>query len=126
MKFKKADENLLEQIIFIILNILFFAALLFFVWRSASSDSVLEEQYAKKIGLIIDSMKPGSEVTISLLKLNEIANSNKFKGNVVFVDVNNNQVNVRVGDKTGKSFSFYTKVLYAKLSSDNKLLTIVV
>jgi hypothetical protein len=123
---KAADENSLEQLIFIILNTLFFVTILFFVWRSASADSLMEETYAKKIGLIIDSMKPGTEVDFSLLKLNEKAKANHFNGVPVFIDVDKNLVRVTISEKTHYDYTYYSNIKLGdwSIEQNNKILVI--
>jgi len=108
LKNKKADEMITEQIIFIVLNILFFAALLFFVWRSASEDIILEETYAKKIALIIDSMQPGTNVSITISELLERADKNKIKEFPVSFDFEKNEIKVKITKGAGYNFNYFT------------------
>ena len=124
-KNKKADQPLWETTIFIILNLIFFAALLFFVFRSSSGDAIIQEKYAKIIGLTIDGMKPNSEVWINLQLLYEQSDKNNFKQeNVVNFDLVNHVVNVRVNSGEGYSFHYFSNLV--KIEKTNGGNTLVV
>ena len=58
----KRGNILLENIIFIILNVLFITILVIFLFTKTGSVAVLEEKYAKEIALIIDSAE--SDMTV--------------------------------------------------------------
>ena len=105
---KKASETIsTEAIIFIILNALFFAILLFFVMRSGSQDNALDEIYAKKIALVLDNMKPGMEVNLSAEDFFSRLEKNKFKDFPIIVE--NGKVTVRVSSKiSGYSFFYFS------------------
>ena len=64
---KKANI-LTENIIFIILNLVFLTILLLFLFSKMQSVAVLEEQYAKQIALIIDSSKPEMDIRLNMEK----------------------------------------------------------
>lgn len=111
LKNKKASQPLWETLIFFILNIIFFCALLFFVLRSASGDAIVEENYAKTIALTIDSMKPNSEVWLSLNMLYEVSDKNKFDRNqVISFDLKNHVVNVKVSKSSGYTFHYFSEL----------------
>lgn len=125
MKNKKAEEQpAYEEIIFLILNLVFFGLLLFFVIRTASGDAVTEERYAKAIALAIDNMQPATEMRISLNKLIERADKNKISNDPVNVILNDNVVLVKISRGGGYSFKYYTLIKEASLSQDKKILTI--
>jgi hypothetical protein len=110
-KSKKADQPLLETVIFFILNLFFFAALLFFIVRVSSGDAIMEENYAKTIALTIDSMKPGSEVWIDLQLLYDAADKNKFdKNEVIKFDFTKHLVTVKVRPGAGYSFHYFSNL----------------
>jgi uncharacterized protein (UPF0333 family) len=125
LKRKKGDEIVSQELIFLVLNLLFFAILLFFVFRSGSGATIAEEAYAKKIALIIDNMKPGMEVNISLAGLYSIMSSNKFSEFPVHVE--NNTVTVRAMKGKGYSFRFFSNVsplIIIDKTSKDKIMTI--
>lgn len=105
---KKGGELVTEQIIFIILNALFFAVLLFFILRSASADAIAEEVYAKKIGLFIDGMKPGMEINISADDFFKRLEQNKFPEFPIVVE--KNIVTVKITKGKGYSFRHFSSL----------------
>lgn len=102
----EADEVLMQQIIFIVLNVFFFAALLIFVLMAGSEPAVVQEIYAKKIALTIDSMNPGMEVNISADKFYDAIKKPNVENPVV---LNENSVIVKLEkENTGYIFNFYS------------------
>ena len=65
---KKAASPVIENVIFIVLNIMFFAIMILFVVRSVSNAVVYEQAYAKQIALLIDYSKPKTDIKIDLSK----------------------------------------------------------
>jgi len=110
LRTKKADSPLWETVIFIILNLIFFAAILAFVLRSSSGDAIIEENYAKTIALAIDAMKPNSQIDLDLQLLQERAARNRYEGNIVNFDFVNNAVNVKVRNGPGYTFHYFTPI----------------
>ena len=108
MKSRKGQEMVTEQIIFIILNLIFFLTLIFFVIRSGSTDSVTEETYAKKIALIIDNMQPGMEVQLQASDLISKIQANNF--NDFPITAKNGVVTVKVSSKGGYNFNYFSNV----------------
>ena len=109
LKNKRGEEIITEQVIFFVLNIIFFIALIVFVVRSGNLDGVIEQVYAKKIGLIIDNMKPGMEINLKLDELFNKLEKNNFKGE--FIKANNNILNLKIkGNSKGYNFNFFSDV----------------
>jgi hypothetical protein len=125
IKYKKGDELITEQVIFIILNLVFFSALLFFIIRSGSSDAVYEETYAKKLALILDGMNENMEVNVSIETLVEGMEKNNVL-NQIPVSVNNNLLNVKITKSgLGYNFHYFSKLTpQFFLDRQNKILTI--
>jgi len=109
LKNKKAKESeMFETILFIIITAVLFAMCFYYISWVGNTNSVFEEQYAKKIALTIDKMNPGSQETMYISKLFELAEKNNYIGpqdNVV-LPIQNGKVTVRTSKKTG--YSFYT------------------
>jgi hypothetical protein len=122
LKNKKAEETLTEQVIFIILNLLFFCILLAFIIRTGSSLAIQEETYSKKIALIIDSMKSGTEIHISY---EAILKNSEIKDAPIKIDKDNRKVTVKLRDKGGYTFSYFNngKIDWS-LDNNNKILII--
>lgn len=102
---KKADQILGEQTVFIILNLIYFVALLFFVIRGGSDSSKVEQVYAKEISLAIDKAKPGTNISWDISELYKIAKKNEYSGLVVRID--NNENKVIVNSITGVGYQYY-------------------
>jgi hypothetical protein len=67
MKWKnKKGEILTENVIFIILNIVFFSILLGFIYLQGDSIHLMEEETAKQIALLIDGARPGTVMEVHL------------------------------------------------------------
>jgi hypothetical protein len=115
---------LAENLIFIILNILFLAILLLFLYRQGNGAIVLEQSYAKNIALLIDSAKPVMEMKLNMEDAFNLANRNGVKPEDI-VKINGNMVTVKLSDKGGYQYSFFNNV-DVKVSPDvaNKLYTI--
>lgn len=124
-KNKKADQPLWETVIFVILNIFFFAALLFFIIRVSSGDAIIEENYAKTIALTIDSMKPGSEVQLNLKLLYDVSDKNKFDRNSVLTfDLEKNLITVKVRTGSGYSFHYFSNLIQIEKQDGGAMLVI--
>ena len=69
--FKKRGKKgaiLMENVIFIILNILFITILILFLLRQGQGAVLLEQSYAKQIALLIDSAKPEMTIILDMTK----------------------------------------------------------
>lgn len=112
----KRGDILIENIIFIILNLIFFTILILFIFSRTGSAALLEEEYAKQIALIIDAAKPGTIVDIkpgmiihmNMEELIDKAEKEGFEGNIV--SITGNLVTVKLRSKGGYSYSFFNDV----------------
>ncbi|GAG14340.1 unnamed protein product [marine sediment metagenome] len=102
---------LAENIIFIVLNLIFLTILILFLFSRMGSGAVLEEKYSKQIALVLDSAKPGMMIHINMEDAIEEAKKelgeDKIGGLVV---INGNIVTVRLGEGLGYSYSFFNDV----------------
>jgi len=73
---------------------------------------ILEEKTAKQIALIIDSAKPGMEISLSIKDAVEKANKENWEGKIVFIE--GNIVTVQLKEGTGYSYSFFNDVELSK------------
>ena len=73
---KKADTVVLETTIFIVLNIVFIALLLIFVYTSKEGAFIYEQIYAKQIALLIDNAKPDMTIGLNMENAIKIAKKN--------------------------------------------------
>jgi len=111
---KKRGNNtrgtiLIENVIFIVLNILFLMILILFLYRQGSGAVVLEQSYAKKIALLIDSAKPVTEMKLDMEEAFVLAEKNGVKPGDI-VKINRNVITVQLSDKGGYQYSFFNDV----------------
>ena len=99
----------MENIIFIILNLLFLTILILFLFKQGQGAVVLEQSYAKHIALVIDSAKPVMLIKINMDKGKELAEDNGVNFEEV-VRINGNVVTVKLSEKGGYSYSFFNDV----------------
>ena len=108
MKNKRGDI-LVENVIFIVLNIIFVSILILFLFRQGSGAGLLEQTYSKQIALMIDSAKPVMEIKLNMEKTKKIAEENKFDFKDV-VSITGNVVNIKLSQKGGYEYSFFNDV----------------
>ena len=105
---KKRGQILVENIIFIILNLVFLTILILFIYSKSGGEAVLEEKYSKQIALIIDSAKPGMIIHLNMENAIKKAKNNGFKENIV--SISGNTVTVKLREKGGYPYSFFNDV----------------
>ena len=109
----KKGNILTENIIFIILNLVFLTILILFLFSKMGGAAVLEERYAKEIALLIDSAKPGMTISLKMEDAIQIAEKEKWPlDNIVTIQDNVVKVQLRekgAGNPLG-SYSFFNNV----------------
>ncbi|VVB80090.1 Uncharacterised protein [uncultured archaeon] len=123
---KLRDKNgqiLTENLIFIILNLVFLSILILFIYSKMSGPALMEEQYSKQIALLVDYSK-----TPMLIKLDMEEAFSKAKSNGVpienVVTITNNVVNVNIAGRKGYDYSFFRdakQINIDKYLEENKL-----
>ena len=107
-KISRKANILTENIIFIILNLIFLTILFLFVFSKSGSAAQLEEKYAKQIALMLDSAKPVMTIRLNV----EDAVSKKddnFDMNKM-VNIQGNIVTVKLREKGGYSYGFFNNL----------------
>src|SRR3989338_752568 len=106
---KKAASPVIENIIFIVLNIMFFSMMIVFVARASSSAAVLEQAYAKQTALIIDSAKPGMSILVYMEDALKAAKKNGVKAeDIVKIDRAESRVAVKLSKRGAFSYRFFS------------------
>ena len=106
---KRADNLLIERIIFLTLNVVFFIVMLMFVNSSGNRDFVYEQIYAKEIALIIDNAKPDMAILFDVSELIEIAKENrKDVSEIIKLDKEDNIVWVSLKGDRGYSYKYFS------------------
>lgn len=106
---KKRANILIENVIFIILNVVFLGILILFIFKQGVGVVVLEQSYAKQIALLIDSAKPGMVITLDMIDAIEEADKEAWNHNDI-VNIQGNIVTVKLSEKGGHSYSFFNDV----------------
>ncbi len=105
----KTGKMLFWEVIFIVLNAMFFGIFLIFVFSSSGGVVVYEQAYAKQIALIIEEAKPVMEVKLNMEEGMKLAEKNNIDFDEI-VKIKNNAVIVKLGRKGGYSYSFFNDV----------------
>ena len=103
----RRGEILVENLIFIMLNLVFLSILTLFLLKQGSGAIVLEESYAKQIALLIDSAKPGTIIRLNMEKGIELAKENNVEQ---MIRIDNNLVTIKLSRNGGYSYSFFNNV----------------
>lgn len=105
----KKGAILMENVIFIILNILFIAILILFLLRQGQGAILLEQSYAKQIALLIDSAKPGMTIILDMSKAKDLAEKNGLEFKDIVINTNN-VITVKLSEEGGYSYSYFNDV----------------
>jgi hypothetical protein len=106
-KDKRGVDLLNATVIFVLLNLIFFSAMFFFVWRVGSGASYYEQLYSKQIALMIDNSKPGTLISLNIEKLGDFAKKNNVLLEEI-ISLNNNMVVVKATHGKGYSFNYFS------------------
>lgn len=111
---KKADIMGIvgDNVIYIILLILFFIGMLFFVYSKSNGANIYEDYYAKEIAKMIDMAKPGDDFAIDIKQVSLVAQKNKMGNYEEIFSFNNikNEVCVKLTSAKGRCFSYFNNV----------------
>jgi hypothetical protein len=105
----KRGTILVENVIFIILNLIFLSILVLFLIKQGSGAIVLEQSYSKQIAMLVDSAKPVMLMKIDMEKGKKLAEKNGIDFNDV-VNINENVIIVKLSEKGGYSYAFFNDV----------------
>ena len=108
---RKKGSILTENVVFIILNLIYLTILVVFLLRYSTGLNLVEESYSKQIALILDSAKPGMEI---YLNMEDALNLAKEKWGEIYLDkiiqIRENIVTVKLSEKSGHSYSFFNDI----------------
>lgn len=107
---KNKNGLLFNNLILIVIAVLFIGILYLFVAKQGKGAIVLEQAYAKNIALLIDASRPVMEMRIDMTKAFELAKKNKIPLNEV-VKIQDNFVIVKLSESGGYKYSFFNDVL---------------
>lgn len=103
---KKRGTILVENVIFIILNLIFLSILVLFLVKQGSGAIVLEETYSKQIAMIANSATPPMIIKMDMEKGMKLSEKNgiDFKN---AVKITGNIVTVKLSESGGYSYAFF-------------------
>lgn len=122
---KKRGTILIENIIFIILNLLFLSVLALFLIKQGSGVVMLEESYAKQIALLVNAAEPGMTLKINMDKAKKISDKNGIDFKEV-LEINENTVVIKLSQESGYSYAFFNNVDVGKPYPDGEFYIMVV
>ena len=115
----KKGELLVENVIFIVLNLAFLSMVVLFLVQQGSSVSELEEIYSKKAALMIDSAQPTMKIKFDMRK--GLENIKENGGNFEDVlKIKNNRVWVSLSNKSSSNYHFFNDVEVSSYPDKNK------
>lgn len=106
---KKRGTILAENVIFIVLNLIFLAILILFLAKQGGGVIIVEQTYAKQVALLIDSAKPGMTIRLNMEKVKKLTDKNKMDFSEA-VKINGNVVSVKLTKDSGYEYSFFNDV----------------
>jgi len=106
----KKGNLITENVIFIILNLVFLAIMVVFLVTKASDAAPMEEKYAKEIALMIDAAKTNMEINFDMG--DAVNKAKKEEADLTkIVTFTDNKVEVKLRkDGDGYSYSFFNDV----------------
>ena len=120
---KKGINNLMENVVYILLVVVFVSIMIFSVSRVGSNSTLYEQIYSKQIAFLIDKAEPGMEIEMDIYELYSIARKNRFTGQVINIDNKENKVIVRLVKGKGYEYNYFNDVdVVWDLNDDDKKL----
>jgi hypothetical protein len=117
----KAGQILINNVIFVLLNLLVLSIALGYIFIQGNGVIVLEQSYAKNIALLIDSAKPVTEMKINMEDAFKLAEKNGLKKEEI-VKIEGNEVIVKLSLNGNYKYSFFNNVdatVYPDISPNN-------
>jgi len=118
---KNKRGMLTQDVMAIVLTLIFFAVVEGFIFLQGNGAIVLEQSYAKNIALLIDSAKPITEMKLNMEDAFKLAKRNGIAREDI-VKIENNLVTVKLSNTGGYGYSFFNTVdvtTYPDLISEN-------
>ena len=120
---KKGEEpGVFDNVIFIILNLVFFLAMMFFIFRASSGAMVYEQAYAKEIALLLDESKANTTFIIDMTEGVQIAEKSKKTSEIVSINNLNKEVSVSLIEGEGYKFNYFSDYNVSYRMNNNYLI----
>jgi hypothetical protein len=105
---KKGENILTENVIFIVLNLVFLSILIIFIFSKMQGAANLEEMYAKQIALMIDGARPETEIRFNMEEAFEVSEDEGYEGDLI--TINDGIVRVKLREDGGYTYSYFNDV----------------
>ena len=105
---KGEDPGVFSSVLFIVLNIFFFLAMLIFIYRASSGAMIYEQAYAKEIALLLDESKANTTFVVDITEGVQIADKNKKTSGLINIDNLNKEVDVSLIEGDGYRFNYFS------------------
>ena len=105
---EKRGDILTENIIFIVLTLIFFTILIIFIFSRSGGAAIKEEELAKQTALIIDAAKPGMIIKINVEEYLALAEKENYGKDILTIQ--GNLVTAKFRENGGYSYSFFNNV----------------
>lgn len=98
-----------ENVIFVVVNLIFFIMLMLFIFRAGTGAYFFEQYYAKQIATLVDDAKPGTNIALDATDAYDTAKKNNidFKN---IVRAENNTIIVQLAKGRYYQHPFYNNV----------------
>jgi len=106
---QKKGEMLTENVVFIILNLAFFAIIILFLFLKMGSAAPIEEKYAKQIALLVDAARPGMLISLDISEAVEKAEDKDWPLEKI-ISIEDNVVMIQLRDDGYYVYSFFNDV----------------
>ena len=119
---KKRGQILIENVVFIILNLLFLSIMVIFLMKQSTGIPVLEQGYSKEVALLIDASQPGMMMQLNLNKALPITKKDGYPFNKMF-SFENHEVTVKLTQNSSYSYHYFNDVnitAYPQLNSKSE------
>ena len=119
-----AEDVMWPEVVWIILFLIYAVVFVIFIKDSIYGAAAYEDIYAKKIALIIDGARPGTDVKVEVTDAFKVAEKTKKSRERAMsesfsIDKINNNVKVSLGSRTGGTLYYYFSDYNVSLSSLN-------
>lgn len=120
LNMNKRGTFVIEDVILVILVIVFVTIIMVFVSKQSSNVYIKEEMAAKEIALAIDSARAGTEVKIHFEEY--LDKMEEGIVNPIKIDNDKNEVVVQLSEKTGYRYGFFNDVSVSVKTEENYLI----
>src|SRR3989344_1220414 len=109
---KKASDIVMQNVLYVLIVIIFVAGIFFFVQNQQNGASIWEKYYAKEISRVINFAQSGDNITLDIHKATEIAQKNKLSSfsEIFQFDNLNNEICVKLSLGRKTCYSYFNNV----------------